>query len=83
MEQLQAAIRRQKLEEAKAQAPDGEAQADQNDDQSQAAAKDKSIKHENIVRLKFLARDISKLIRIEQKRVAAVKEAENLERLRL
>ena len=40
------------------------------------------IKHENCVRLKFLAFDIAKIIKVEQKRVAKKQEAENLERLR-
>lgn len=41
------------------------------------------ITHENIVRLKFLAYDLTKIIKIEQKRAFEKERLERLEKLRL
>ena len=81
MAELVAAFRKQKEEEAAALNPG--TQDDKKDENKDDEAGKGKIDHENMLRLKFLALDLSKIIKIEQKRVLEKERAERLEVLRL
>ena len=78
MEQLMAAARAQRQEEAKQQAAtDPKANA-----ADAEAPAEEPLPNEGALRLKFLARDLSRFVKVEQKRQKEQREAENLARLR-
>ena len=81
MAELVAAFRKQKDEEAAAINPVSE--DDKKEESKDTAEKKTTITHENMVRLKFLALDLTKIIKIEQKRVFEKERLERLEKLRL
>ena len=81
MAELVAAFRKQKEEEATALNPG--AQDDKKEENKAEEASKGKIDHENMPRLKFLALDLSKIIKIEQKRVLEEERAARLEILRL
>ena len=78
MEQLMAAARAQRQEEAKLSAA-GEAEGSAGGQPGDGAS---PASDESSLRLKFLARDLGLFVRVEQKRLRKQQEAEHLERLR-
>lgn len=80
MEALIAAIRAARLEALEASAPEkdgAESGVVEEDDGIE------TIPNENMLRLKFLAEDLTKVVKVEQKRRFKEQQAANLERLRL
>ena len=79
MEQLMAAARAQRLEEAKQKAAGAQEGTVVVVPQSEGES---PVPDESSLRLKFLARDLRRFVKLEQKRLAQLQEAENLARLR-